>query len=54
MISVEEGDEVLEGTEVAVIVAMKMNNSLKVIPIVLRLFVWNSCFQFYLFSNPFV
>jgi len=28
-ISVEEGDEVLEGTEVAVVVAMKMNNSLK-------------------------
>ena len=29
-ISVEEGDEVLEGTEVAIVVAMKMNNSLKV------------------------
>jgi len=28
-VSVEEGDEVLEGTEVAVVVAMKMNNSLK-------------------------
>ena len=29
-ISVEEGEEVLEGAEVAVVVAMKMNNSLKV------------------------
>ena len=41
-ISVEEGDEVLEGTEVAIVVAMKMNNSLKVeLPFISNSFWYN-------------